>query len=305
MNKKGLTRILALLLCLTVIFALTLYAGADFGDFAGDNDYGGGSDYGSDYDYGSYDSSYDYSDGDGSSDGLTPYVIGVIVACIVIGYLIANASGKRKKNTNATRTMPAGGAQHRSLRPISEYMQYDPAFDSAAMTEKLSNLYVQMQNAWQSKDISSLQPYLSGALYGQMDRQLDAMRKSRRTNYIERIAVLSVDLKGFYQDGGRDHIVAELRTRIVDYTLSDEDGSLISGNRTAEKFMTYEWQLSRTTGLTTQKEPEMQNISCPNCGAPLSVNESAKCPYCGTVVTLESKSFVIDSMRGISQRTSG
>lgn len=317
-QKKRLTRILALLLCLTMLFALTLHAGADFGDFAGD------SDYGSDSDYGGFDSDYssDYSGSNNDGDlpgGIGSYVFFVIVAIIVIGYLIAN-SGKRKKKNNGSSSQqhtsgssgsaqtrgqtPTGGAQYRSLRPISEYAQYDPSFNSAAMTEKLSNLYVQMQNAWQDKDISSLQPYLSGALYGQMDRQLEALRKRNRTNYIERIAVLSVALKGFYQDGGRDHIVAELRTRIVDYTLSDEDGSLISGSRTAEKFMTYEWQLSRETGLTTQTAQGMQNVSCPSCGAPLSINESAKCPYCGTVVKLESKDFVIDSMRGISQRTS-
>ena len=30
---------------------------------------------------------------------------------------------------------------------------------------------------------------------------------------------------------------------------------------------------------------------CPHCGAPLEINASAKCPYCGSVITLEEHGF--------------
>ena len=96
-----------------------------------------------------------------------------------------------------------------------------------------------------------------------------------------------------------------MRTRITDYTLSDRDGQLLSGSRTAEKFMTYEWTLTRTSGLTTQEEQAMTTITCPHCGAPVNVNESAKCPYCGSVLTVKKHDFAISQIKGISQRTVG
>jgi hypothetical protein len=62
---------------------------------------------------------------------------------------------------------------------------------------------------------------------------------------VERIAVMSVNLSGWKRDETDDIMVARLRTRITDYTLDDTNGNLISGSRTAEKFMDYEWILKR------------------------------------------------------------
>ena len=129
------------------------------------------------------------------------------------------------------------------------------------------------------------------------------LAKTGRTNYVERIAVLGVTLRGFMQKNGEDHIIAELRTRIVDYTLDDKTGRLISGSQTAEKFMTYEWELSRASGTITTKGDNMQRVSCPGCGAPLDINATAKCPYCDSVVTLEKHDWAICSIKGISQTT--
>ena len=78
---------------------------------------------------------------------------------------------------------------------------------------------------------------------------------------------------------------------------------LISGSDTAEKFMTYEWDLSRPTGTVTEQAGEVTERHCPNCGAPLSVNESAKCPYCDTVLTFQDHDWTIYAVKGIAQRT--
>ena len=83
----------------------------------------------------------------------------------------------------------------------------------------------------------------------------------------------------------------------------DKTGKLISGSQTAEKFMTYEWELSRASGTVTTKGDNMQRVSCPGCGAPLDINATAKCPYCDSIVTLEEHDWAICSIKGISQTT--
>lgn len=143
-----------------------------------------------------------------------------------------------------------------------------------------------MQNAWTDKDIEPLRPYFTDAIFAQMERQLNAYKVKGYTNYVERIAVLSVTTRGVKQSGGEDHIYVELQTRIVDYTLEDAIGNLVSGNKAREKFMTYEWDVSRASGQVTQAEMGKEQKSiCPSCGAPLNINASARCPYCGTVIT--------------------
>ena len=45
------------------------------------------------------------------------------------------------------------------LSPINDYVRYDSSFAPSEFKEKLSNLYVQLQNNWQKKDLS---PHLAG-----------------------------------------------------------------------------------------------------------------------------------------------
>ena len=77
----------------------------------------------------------------------------------------------------------------RVLRPIDEYLELDPEFDEEKIKTLISNLYVQMQETWQAKDISSLRPYMTDKFFSQMDNQLDQFRKMGRTDYTERIEI--------------------------------------------------------------------------------------------------------------------
>ena len=126
--------------------------------------------------------------------------------------------------------------------------------------------------------------------------------------------MLEVKLSGFYQEEGLDHIVARLKTRIIAYEIFDpgESGNgknakprVISGSKTQEKFMEYEWDLCRKTGVQTEglDGNAVKTVTCPKCGAPLNINQTAQCPYCGSVVTVENEDWALNNIKGISQRT--
>ena len=192
----------------------------------------------------------------------------------------------------------------KNLKPMSEYLELDPEFDEERIKTLMSNLYVQMQDTWREKDISSLRPYMTDAFFSQMNRQLEQFRKYHRTDYTERIAVLNVGLKGFRQSAGMDYITVSLNSRIVSYVLDDLTGELVSGDKNREKFMEYGIEISRKSGTITQPETEgIKSATCPHCGAPLKLNASAKCEYCGSVITTVNTDWAICGMKGISQRT--
>ena len=263
MKKKVLT-LFAVLLCALVVLNIT--ALADFGDFSGSSD---------------YDFSYDYSDNDSSwsssssSSGSSyydddGYVSGdanptriLIMALIVVVAIVYSMRTKMKNNSTSKKATAQRAeraesrANRAALTPIGEYTKIDPAFNAAALCEKASNLYVQMQNGWTAKNIESLRPYFTDALFTQMERSLQGYAQRGETNVVERIAVLDVTPLGFHQTGGEDHILLRLRTR----------------------------------------------ITCPGCGAPLDVNASARCPYCGTVIQQQAQDWVISAIRGIKQQT--
>ena len=305
-----------------LIFALGLFliilpafAGADFGDFSGDSDYGGSWDSGSDWSSSSWDSDYSsgsYYDDDSDVSGIDIGISLAVMAAIVVLGLIFDVSEKRKKKKQYGAGRPQSaqgrpqGAQRTPdsrLQPLGDLAVTDPSFDANAMQEKISNLYVQMQNCWTDKNIESLRPYFTDAFFTQMERQLNGLKSRGLTNHVDRIAVLGVNLRGFYKQGDKEHLIVELRTRIVDYTVQDSNNKLISGDRNREKFMTYEWDMCRTAGSVTSKEGVMHSVSCPGCGAPLSINTTAKCPYCGRVVTLDEHDWALCAIKGIAQST--
>jgi predicted lipid-binding transport protein (Tim44 family) len=189
------------------------------------------------------------------------------------------------------------------LRSIAELKAEDPVFDQTKLEEKIANLYVQMQNAWTAKDFEPMRPYFTNQLYAQFDRLLDVYRQQHKTNYVDNIAVLDVTIRGWYEQDDDDCIVARVRTRIIDYTLDDKTDELLEGSKTREVFMEHEYVLVRTKGsLTRDQEDGAESLHCPNCGAPLDIAASAKCSYCGSVITAKDYDWVISIIKGISQQ---
>jgi hypothetical protein len=66
--------------------------------------------------------------------------------------------------------------------------------------------------------------------------------------------------------------------------------------------MQYEWSLVRQSGITSGSEEDLTKV-CPNCGAPLTLNASGECEYCGSILTMEARDWAVSSIKGLSQRT--
>ncbi len=309
---KKFLKSLAFSMILLGLVIIPLGSRADFGDFSGDSDYDSGgwdSDYDSDYDSGwdsgnsySWDDDDDYS-GSHSSSGSSgdstafAFAVGAIAVFTVMG-MSAN-SRKNKKNEHHTYTLKP----ENDLRNIYDYLDVDPDFSTPDFIEKVSNLYVRFQNEWQNKNIEPLRPYMTSAMFAQMDRQLDKYRQNNQTNHVDRIAVLNTEILGWKQENGFDIIVIQLDTRIVDYVTDDNTGAIVRGDNTHEKFMTYEWTLIRTTGMTTPKSTGTTSQTCPYCGAHIDINQNAVCEYCGSVLTTDTFDWAVSNIKGISQHT--
>ena len=314
--RLGVLLLAVLLCCLT----LGAYSLADAGNFSGGSDWGGGgSSWGGSSDWGSSSSSWDsgsswssgstYDSGSSSSDlgtvgalgclggNLFTVVIIVIVVIIVLRYMKSSQNGGGQNVYTAAQEEPG--------LPLDTLKQKDPNFNEQILLEKVGNQYIQMQNAWQDKKWESMRAIMTDALYNQMARQLQALIDAKQTNHVERIAVLETRIVRYAVEGDNDVLVIRISTRITDYTTDDRTGAVIGGSQSRELFMVYDWKLTRQKDKKTLTQPSVTQISCPNCGAPLNINHTGKCPYCGTVVTLSDHDWALSVIKGISQRTVG
>ena len=299
-NKKSLY--ITLFVAVLILSMLAVPAMADAGRFSGNSSYGGSSSFG-----GSSGSSFGGSGAWGLfALGSASGGSGGIITIIIIAFIVINII-RRLRSVRASGAEGAQATNYSDLMPIASIRDADPNFSEAAIKEKIANLYVRMQNAWQAKEFDNMRPFMTDALYSQFKLQMDELVRADCTNYIESISVLDVELTGWRSDEVVDAIVAVVNTRIIDYTLNDKTDKVISGSNTTEKFMTYEWTLIRSKGMTTpvpsgEGSEETVTIHCPSCGAPVEINQSAKCPYCDSVINAGDYDWVVSAIKGISQR---
>ncbi len=307
-RTAGTTLVLLALLVFSLFFSSVVHAGVQFypspgdaGFFGGDSDYNfdppswGGSSGGSDFG-----SSSSGSFG-GSSGGGLP--IGFIIFIIIVFFIFRNKQKGGRGTSPAVTTVPP----EQSTAIADQIRQQDPFFTEAEMREKVSNLYSEMQRAWETQDWEPMRARLTDDLFSQMGRQLQELISRGQINRIERIAIMNVALKQFYQDDQNDNLVIRLTTRITDYTIDRATGKLVSGDPKREKFMTYEWTMIRSIGVRTPA-PDLDGAketsrNCPHCGAPIDLTQSARCSYCLSIVTAPEFDWVLSNIRGIAQQT--
>ncbi|NCB74930.1 MAG: transport protein [Clostridia bacterium] len=299
-SKKSLLTFFIITILLIGIFLVP--ALADAGSFSGNSGYGGsfgGSSGGTSFGGSGAWGLLALGSAGGSSGG--------VFAIIIIAFIVFNIWKNFRRRNRAVTFSHTQDNDYSQPMPIETLRKIDPNFLVYPMKEKISNLYVRMQNAWQAKEFEEMRPFMTDALYNQFKLQLDELVRSGCTNHVERIAVLEVNLRGWKTDESNDAVIAQLQTRIIDYISNDTTGELISGSKTMEKFMTYEWTLIRSKGMTTPEtagegSENVVTIHCPSCGAPVEINQSAKCPYCDSVINSADYDWVISEIKGIAQR---
>ncbi|MEL7609537.1 MAG: TIM44-like domain-containing protein [Bacillota bacterium] len=301
-------RLLAFVLACCLIAVIAVGSLADAGGFAGDSDYGssgGSSDWGSSSDWDSSGSSSGgFIVGSDDSGGFGGFGFTSILVIIVIVYVVYRAS---QKGAGAGRPVAPGASystpQGRNIG-VAALQAEDPNFSEQAFLEGIANRYVKLQQAWMAKDWEPMRMLMTDALYAQFERQLGDFIRNRQTNRVERIAVLGARILGCWRDDVNDILTIELRTRIVDYVVDDMTGNVVRGDPNRELFMTYEWTLVRSIGVKTDSFEGERKTSCPSCGAPVLLNASNRCTYCGTLISASEHDWVISAIRGISQRSS-
>ena len=315
MKKRRIFTAVGIILAV-LLLAFPVLGLADAGNFAGDSDWGsdwGGSDWDSDWGDSDWDSDWSSDWGDSSDfDLIDGIIIGRLlsnssISIIIIAVVLFVIFSRMKRTiSSAKHSVPPNYRPPQS--PVNELGLHqlkaiDPGFSKEDFLENVSNTYMKMQDAWESKNWEPMRALMTESIFNQYQRQVNEYVKNGMTNHVDRIAVLSSEIASFRQDEVNDILTVTLHTRIVDYVTRDSDGTVVSGDPNREKFMTYEWTLIRTKGMQTSASAGVNQTNCPNCGAPLEVNRSGQCEYCGSVIKDDSYDWIISGIRGISQVT--
>jgi predicted lipid-binding transport protein (Tim44 family) len=140
---------------------------------------------------------------------------------------------------------PAGGDVESGLGYVR---QMDSSFDAQQFQDLCMDNFFKVQGAWANRDMSAVRSLLTDEMYGILQKDVEDLRRSGKINRLDNIAVRTTDITEVWQESGRDFITVRFLANLLDYTVDETSGQVVSGSKTEPvKFEEY-WTFSRPVG---------------------------------------------------------
>ncbi len=140
------------------------------------------------------------------------------------------------------------GQEDAAAAGLSHIRQMDPYFDEKRFTDGCMDHFFLIQGAWANRDLSGVRNSLTDEMFGKLQEDAEQLKAKKQINRLENIAVRSVEMTEIWQEGGEDFITVKLYANLLDYTIDESTGQVLSGSRTEPvKFNEY-WTFKRPVG---------------------------------------------------------
>ena len=167
---------------------------------------------------------------------------------------------------------------------LADIRQADRAFDPGIFLDRVGVAFMTLEQAWQDRSLESARPYMSEGLYLSWRSQINQMLAQHKKNLLDGLELRDTRVVEAAHGSTHDHISVRIDAVAADYETDERSGELLFGSRSPAPFREY-WTFERSAGTQTPVGGGILEQKCPNCGAPLSINEIGDCRYCKAAVT--------------------
>jgi Tim44-like domain len=177
----------------------------------------------------------------------------------------------------------------------------DPNFNQQMFLDRAQAAFFALQKAWMDRNLEPARVYMSDGIYHRWKTQIDAMIAAHKKNMLDSLVIGGVQIVKVQTDPNFDTITVRIDASAADYEVDDTTANkVIYGSRQNQNFTEY-WTFIRSGSARTKAGEGAEVTQCPNCGAPLSINESGVCSYCKAVVTSGQFGWVLDNITQASE----
>jgi len=176
----------------------------------------------------------------------------------------------------------------------------DPAFDKDQFLKRVSQAFVKIQDAWSQQEMSPARAFISDGINERFSLQIDMQKAEGYRNVMEDVTVLKAETVAVYSDKHFDTIHVSINAKAVDYDQSLKTERRIRGDGSAAEF-TEVWSFHRRHGAQTLQRNGSMEGNCPNCAAPLKIQDRAECASCGSVVNSGEHDWVLAEITQVSE----
>jgi predicted lipid-binding transport protein (Tim44 family) len=131
---------------------------------------------------------------------------------------------------------------------LQHIRQMDPMFDEAVFRETSSDIFFKIQAGWANRDLEPVKGLLTSEFFLTLKTDVDELKREKKVNRLDNIAVRSVELVEIWQETGSDYVTVKFLANLLDYTVDEVTGIVTSGSRIDPvKFEEY-WTFTRPVG---------------------------------------------------------
>ncbi len=129
----------------------------------------------------------------------------------------------------------------------------DPDFDPDYFLEVASDVFFKVQAGWMRRDISFYRHLLGKQLASEYEARFAEMEAKGELNKLENISIRNVEIVDAGSANGEDFVTVLFTANLLDYTVDEKSGDLISGSMTEPVKFAEEWSWARPLGTENWK----------------------------------------------------
>ncbi|HEV2912673.1 MAG TPA: TIM44-like domain-containing protein [Pyrinomonadaceae bacterium] len=207
--------------------------------------------------------------------------------------------GREARGPALTSNVPEVGTNNPSVvqpsfQNVRAYFEKThPDFNWSAFEARARMIFNELQAAWSTLDWERARPHETDNIFQMHRYWIEAYRRQRLRNMLDHCKITSMQPVKIMEDAFYNAITLRIWAEGYDYTV-DAGGSVVSGSKKKLRRWSEYWTFIRNRNARPQHA--RADLSCPNCGAPLKVNVTGICEFCGGKITSGEFDWVLSKI---------
>jgi hypothetical protein len=175
---------------------------------------------------------------------------------------------------------------------IQEFVNIDKKIDEGMFMTKVHNIFIQLLSSNMLDELEDVKHFLGEDVYNYAN---DIIKKNKEDNTRQMYDELNVKSSYIESVEVKENVYTikvYLQSRYMNYIINLSDGSYLSGNNSSRIQVDYRLTFDKKINTIEQGIAR----KCPGCSAPINVNESGKCDYCGAIYNQEDYDWVLTKL---------
>ncbi len=198
-----------------------------------------------------------------------------------------------------TETVPEVGTDYPSvIQPgfenvRAEFESNNPGFAWGEFEARARLIFDELQAAWSTLNWERARPHETDNIFQMHQYWIDAYKRQHLRNALDQCKITAMQPVKIKEDAFYNAITLRIWAEGYDYTVDSGD-NVVSGSKSSLRHWSEYWTFIRNR--QAKPAPARADLNCPNCGAPLKVNATGVCEFCGGKITSGDFDWVLSKI---------